>query len=346
MDEKRQEPHPVSRAPDEFNIVYFGGSITQGAGVSDYQKSWAAIVSHALEQRNKAVRCYNAGVGGTGSDYGLLRLYDDVISKKPDMVFVEFAVNDQDRPKEQVQKCLEGIVRNLLRFRPTISIVFLYTTTQEFRACTKIYQEIAAYYGIPSIDLQTELRRMVQSGKLKTEEFLADGIHPNEKGHQLYADLILHQLADVWNHAPVYRETPLREDWYPFVGKKINPDQAELSGNWEKEMVCDERVYTADQPGSRIIFQFTGNVVGLVHRIGREYGKCIIELDGVRQETDMGAYLDCSYDTACQSVMWYHDFALSDGLHRLAIILEAETEKGNKKENRKKLSVDFIYVKK
>ena len=36
----------------------------------------------------------NAGIGATDSDYGCLRVQRDVLSQNPDLVIVEFAVND------------------------------------------------------------------------------------------------------------------------------------------------------------------------------------------------------------------------------------------------------------
>ena len=79
-----------------INIVYLGGSITQGAGVSDKTKTWVSRISNYFKEKyaDKTVNNYNVGIGGTGSDMGIMRLERDVLSKNPDYVFVEFAVND------------------------------------------------------------------------------------------------------------------------------------------------------------------------------------------------------------------------------------------------------------
>ena len=50
---------------------------------------------------------YNAGIGGTGSDFGITRLYDDVVSRDPDIVFVEFSVNDRAIYNESGQRTLQ-----------------------------------------------------------------------------------------------------------------------------------------------------------------------------------------------------------------------------------------------
>ena len=40
------------------------------------------------------VRSVNAGIGATNSGYGALRVQRDVIAQQPDLVVVEYAVND------------------------------------------------------------------------------------------------------------------------------------------------------------------------------------------------------------------------------------------------------------
>ncbi|MEX0670490.1 MAG: SGNH/GDSL hydrolase family protein [Pirellulales bacterium] len=42
------------------------------------------------------VRVVNAGIGATNSHYGAARVQTDVLARDPDLVIVEFAVNDFD----------------------------------------------------------------------------------------------------------------------------------------------------------------------------------------------------------------------------------------------------------
>ncbi len=57
----------------------------------------------------------NAAIGGTGSDLGVYRLKQDVLDHKPDLMFVEFAVNDGATEPEQIYRSMEGIVRQTWR---------------------------------------------------------------------------------------------------------------------------------------------------------------------------------------------------------------------------------------
>ncbi len=85
---------------DEINCVAIGGSITERGGTT---LSYGSLFSDWLEeQTGKTVNFYNAGVGGTGSDFGITRVYDSVVTHNPDIVFVEFSVNDRSLYTEEV----------------------------------------------------------------------------------------------------------------------------------------------------------------------------------------------------------------------------------------------------
>jgi hypothetical protein len=55
----------------------------------------------------------NATIGGTGSDLGVFRLNQDVLDHKPDLMFIEFAVNDGGAALERIQRRMEGNRRTL-----------------------------------------------------------------------------------------------------------------------------------------------------------------------------------------------------------------------------------------
>ena len=101
-------------------VAYFGGSITAGAGASKPELCYRSLFTKYLKEHfpKADVAEVNAALGGTGSWLGAFRLKEDVLSKKPDLVLVEFAVNDGGAPEPQVIASMEGIVRQILRGRP------------------------------------------------------------------------------------------------------------------------------------------------------------------------------------------------------------------------------------
>ena len=109
-------------AGQNVTIAYFGGSITAAGG-------WRPKTLQWFKQTwpNAKITEINAAIGGTGSDLGVYRYQHDVLQYKPDLVFVEFAVNDGGAAPEQIWRAMEGIVRQTWKQDPATDICYVYT---------------------------------------------------------------------------------------------------------------------------------------------------------------------------------------------------------------------------
>jgi lysophospholipase L1-like esterase len=202
-----------ARAGGKVTVAYFGGSITAANGWRPQTTAW-------LQQRYPKAQFMevNAAIGGTGSDLGVFRLEQDVLAHRPDLVFVEFAVNDGGAPPEQIYRCMEGIVRQIRRADPATDICFVYTmhdgmlsdlAAGRLPRSASAMELIADHYGIPSIHLAQEAARRILAGEWvftspKPEvpadpakgiparpAFAPDSCHPfAETGHRLYTEAI------------------------------------------------------------------------------------------------------------------------------------------------------------
>ncbi len=203
----------------ELRVAYFGGSITAQPGwrpksLAFFQKTFPVAKFSEI----------NAAIGGTGSDLGVHRLKSDVLDHRPDLVLVEFAVNDGGAAPEQIFRCMEGIVRQIWRAAPRCDIGFVYTLTEalapamlegKFQRSASAMERIADHYGIPTIHLAIEVARLAKAGRLvwkaplpKTEAekqaagdkviFAPDAVHPHvETGHELYLQAIVRSLDPI-----------------------------------------------------------------------------------------------------------------------------------------------------
>ena len=115
---KIQKNEPVS-------VVFLGGSITNHQGYRVQITDW-------LKQQYSNVQftSINSGIGGTGSDLGVFRTERDVLQYHPDLVFVEFAVNDAKTDSLVIAHSMEGIVRKIWHHNPHTDICFLYTLNE------------------------------------------------------------------------------------------------------------------------------------------------------------------------------------------------------------------------
>lgn len=209
----------ANTAGAEIRIAYFGGSITAQNGwrpktLAYFQKTYPGAKFSEI----------NAAIGGTGSDLGVFRLKQDVLDKKPDLMFVEFAVNDGGAAPEQIIRCMEGIVRQTWQSLPECDICFVYTLTEQlsppmlegkFQRSASEMEKVAGHYGIPTIHMAMEVAKLAKEGKLlwkaplpKTDEekqkvgdklvFAPDGVHPHpETGHELYLQSIVRSMPAI-----------------------------------------------------------------------------------------------------------------------------------------------------
>ncbi|MBM4143928.1 MAG: SGNH/GDSL hydrolase family protein [Lentisphaerae bacterium] len=184
----------------KVKIAYFGGSITWGATASDPLKtSWRVRVTAALESDfpRARIQAIDAAIGGLPSKLGVFRMDRDVLPYKPDLCFVEFAVNDRD--VNDSAETVEGIIRKLRACREDMAIVLVIIGNISMKG---IYDspvagqqtELANYYGLPCIDVYSAVKTKLDGG-LKTTDILTDGTHPNDAGYRLYADIILAELG-------------------------------------------------------------------------------------------------------------------------------------------------------
>ena len=301
-------------ADEEVRIAYLGGSITAQEG---WRPKTLAYFQKAFPKAK--VSQINAAIGGTGSDLGVFRLKQDVLDLKPDLLLVEFAVNDGGAPPAQIYRTMEGIVRQTWKTLPDCDICYVYTlvegmaaTLQEgkFPRAASAMEKIAGHYGIPSIHLGLEVARMARSGKLifkgplpKTDAekkaagdkivFSGDSVHPYpETGHELYLAAIVRSLpairAESNSPGPHRLGTPFTPDNYQQA-QSIPIDKAVLSAGFQR---LDARsamgrsfgkrlpgLQRASKPGETIRFKFKGTRAAIYDVIGPDCGQVIVTLD-------------------------------------------------------------------
>lgn len=315
---------PVNTDPfagdNDVNVVFLGGSITQGAGASNAAETcYAALTGKwfesTYEKDGRNVTWHNVGVGGTPSQYGLLRLNRDVISKNPDVVFVEFAVNDGG---SDTRRYMEGIVRSLQSLDHVPYIIFLYTTNETYTTPTAYHEEVAEYYGIPQISLKDALKRELNGENARERGYLGDSVHPTDLGYAVYFDEIKTCLeTNRFFQKPIEQSEKLVPE-STGVNTIFTPSsEADLSGGtWTTGGSGNRQYVMSSTPGDSFELEFEGNVLAIEHGLNRASAKYEIYVDDERIGSG-----DPYYDQdKNQLVLGYANFNLSDkGTHTLRI---------------------------
>ena len=285
-------------------VAFIGGSITEMNG-------YTALTEAMLRDRfpDCAFRFLNAGIGSTCSDTGAFRIGRDVFDKMtPDLLFVEFAVNDnQDGHLKRAEtiRAMEGMVRMAYARNPRMDIVFLYTaneshnetcrngrTPREIRAM----ETVAAYYGLPSVNFARVVAQRLAGGEFDWEKDFG-GVHPAPFGNRIYATMIGELFDALEKLGKTKRKRPraLLDPDSLIHAHFLAPSAAQHDENWTLGIPDWDRLpgekrarYTSlptlftETPGAELFLEFSGSAIGLFLTAGPDAGMVEYSIDGGR----------------------------------------------------------------
>jgi lysophospholipase L1-like esterase len=330
------------QSQSDVTIAFLGGSITNHNGYRVYVTDWL---------KNQYPQCHinsiNAGVGGTGSGLGVFRMDEDVLSKKPDMVFVEFAVNDGGVDSLTLQHSMEGIVRKIWKQNINTDIYFVYTcqitnlndlNKGKYPRSAMVMEKLADYYHIPSIEMGFVVAHMVTDGKMDFKGsknsntgkpfFSDDGTHPTiDFGHHIYADTIIGSLKQM-QALPFQNRRALIAPLDPQNNEDAHNypiTDAILGGNWKILPKTDQlskqfadkfsSIAFAGDSASKITIRFKGTQIGFYDLLGPASGRMKAVIDNGKPIIITRFDTYCIYTRANNFMLP----VLKNGLHSVVI---------------------------
>lgn len=183
---------------EDITVGYIGGSITQGSSAGN-DLCYAKLTSDWLQTTfpDINVNYVNAGIGATGSYIGVYRADRDLLSKNPDLVFVEFSVNDTTENTDRNIASYDSLLRKIWGYETSPAIVCI-GMTQEDGTSFAPHEEIAKSYDLPFISYKNAILHVINDKNfIKWDDISDDNIHPNVAGHKVLSDLITDYLQDV-----------------------------------------------------------------------------------------------------------------------------------------------------
>jgi len=272
--------HAMAKArrgePVTFGVI--GGSITEGAGANPREQNrWANLVWDWWKATypEAQINYVNAGIGATGSDYGVFRLERDLLHENPDVVVVEFAVNDVNTRASA--ETLEGIVRQVLAQPNQPAVLLYFCMNNRGENAQPWFSKVGEHYGLPMVSYRDALWPEVAAKRIAFSDITADTIHPNNRGHRYAADFLIALLKPVANRLPadatlpaippvpeplftdVYAHTAMHE--FGWAKKEKNFRPARVEGKW----FLHGESWLCDTPGAVVEFSVSGDLIYLQH---------------------------------------------------------------------------------
>lgn len=270
-----------ARKGGEITVVFLGGSLTWGANASAPNiTSWRGRTMAELKKRYPAAHWEfaDAAIGATGSSLGIFRLERDVFSHDPDLVILDFTLNDRlsggvDGFADQKNQSYEALIRTCLKRNVAVFPVFTagreHVEHPDINKWQRRLEHIRLFeaYQLEYADILGVMHREYHTGRIDTDGLWAaeyfDSTHPHDRGYAVYTRCFFAEWERI-EKSPVkpviLPEKPLTGDSYNFFSRvelsKLSPE------GWDIRMpviVADSYDFMASRWIDKVIEQ--GNAV-------------------------------------------------------------------------------------
>lgn len=195
-----QKKWPENRT---INLVFHGHSVPSGYFATPDVRTLDAYPHQVLRQLKElypyaVINVITTSIGGENSLQGAKRFKSDVLTHKPDVLFIDYALNDRGIGLEISKESMEIMINQALDEEiPVILMtpspdlrVDLTKEGNELEQFAGMLMYLAKQYRIGLVDSYGEFRNQVLWG-FDLKDFMSQVNHPNEAGHKLIADAIM-----------------------------------------------------------------------------------------------------------------------------------------------------------
>lgn len=239
---------------EKVTIACIGGSITQGTisnGKKDsevgFKKCYADIFFEWWKTTfpDGDFEFVNAGIGGTDSYLGVHRVEKDVLEHKPDLVLVEYSVNDAD--SLFYKRSYDNLVRKILLSESKPAVMLLYMAQTNGSTSQGSHVFVGFGYKLPMVSYSNVISDMISGNIFTAEELSGDTVHPSTLGHAITGEIIwkylngVYEVCDSLEEPEDFKTSPVTKDVYLDAtildSTNITPDS---TGSFKEQKVCDQ----------------------------------------------------------------------------------------------------------
>lgn len=239
-----------AKSGERLTVAFFGGSLTWSANATEPNVTgFRGLMAKYLTETYPTARFtfVDASLGGVGSNLGMFRLERDVLMKKPDLVFLDFACNDGGENTAVAPTCCyEYLLREMIgRGIPVQQMFFTFknwtkpgTEPSKVHPRRDVYWQLAKAYGTPVGDVyEMPLWKQMNSGVVPVKKvWTIDGGHPDDIGYRMFADAGIVGFEKAVREGAVCRVPPK-----PVFGtvkdlRRWNPVDGALPKGWARKL--------------------------------------------------------------------------------------------------------------
>lgn len=186
-----------------INLVFHGHSVPSGyfsTPTVETLKAYPQQLLKSLKQRypTAVINAITTSIGGENSLQGAKRFKREVLTHHPDVVFIDYALNDRAIGLEKSNKSVEKMIRQALKRKIKIILITPSPDTSvdiqqkdnELELFAAMLKDLADKYRIGWADCYTEFKVLTAEGN-NLEDYMSQVNHPNDKGHRVMANVIM-----------------------------------------------------------------------------------------------------------------------------------------------------------
>ena len=185
-----------------INLVFHGHSVPAGYW-HDHEvhtlESYPNLVLKQLKAKYPyaVINVIVTAIGGENSLKGQKRFDSEVLSHKPDVLFIDYALNDRFADIKAVKDAWEKMIQSAKSQQIEVILITpspdqrldMLAADNPLEPHVRQIRELAATYNIGLADPYAVFKRIAAGEGIKP--YMSHVNHPNEKGHQLIADELL-----------------------------------------------------------------------------------------------------------------------------------------------------------
>ncbi|MDH5604092.1 MAG: GDSL-type esterase/lipase family protein [Cyclobacteriaceae bacterium] len=194
-----QKKWPGNRS---VTLVFHGHSVPAGYFKTPVVNTFGAYPMQVLrlikdQYPYAVVNVINTAIGGENAESGAKRFATEVLIHKPDVLFIDYALNDRGIGLEKAKMAWESMIRQALD--QGIKVILLTPSPDQREDILKKESALEAHaaqirglsekYSVGLIDSYALFQEKVSSGEA-VSDYMSQVNHPNEKGHSLIANAL------------------------------------------------------------------------------------------------------------------------------------------------------------
>ena len=185
------------------NIVCHGHSVVAGYFKTPDVRTFDAyphLMHVGLKERftNAVINVIVTAIGGENSESGAKRFEADVLSHRPEVVTIDYALNDRKMGVERARKAWMSMIE--LALAHNVKVILMTPTpdlsanldnpADQLNRHAEMIRALAKRYHVALVDSLQAFKDYAKAGG-KIPTLMAQGNHPNRQGHELVAKALL-----------------------------------------------------------------------------------------------------------------------------------------------------------